>query len=109
LVAGLATTLAFTGILSLASMRALFRHSLERDSRLSGSVGCIGANRERPGHEPGHRGACNECFRCIHLVFGFLAFEPLVAVIDREMLKIGSMCIEKCFNEDYASPHWMEL
>ncbi len=52
-----------------------FRHRLERDSSLSGCVGCIGANRERPGHESGHRGARDECFRCVHLVFWFLAFE----------------------------------
>jgi hypothetical protein len=38
------------------------------------------------------------------LVFLLLSFSP-VAVIDHEMLKIGSMCVQKCFNEDYASPY----
>jgi len=70
LVTGLAATLAFTGVLSFAGMGfTLLRHGLERDSGLGGFAGCIGADRERPGHEPGHRGARDECFRCIHLVF----------------------------------------
>ena len=56
-------------------MRALLvGHRLERDPSLSGCVGSVGADRERPGHEPGHRGARDKCFRCVHLVFWFLAF-----------------------------------
>ena len=95
LVTGLAATLAFTGILSLAGMRALLSHGLERDSSLGGGVGCIGADRERPGHEPGDRGACDECFRCVHLVFCFLAFELLIGGRNPpEVLKMGSMTRE---------------
>ena len=72
LVTGLAATLAFTVVLPFAGMYALFfRHRLERDSSLGGCVGCIGSNRERPGHEPRYRGACDECFRCFHLFFCF--------------------------------------
>lgn len=74
-VTSLAAALAFAGVFSLAGMGALLvRHRLKRDSSLSGCVGCVGANRKRPGHEPGHRGARDECFRCVHLVFWFLAF-----------------------------------
>ena len=78
LVAGLAATLAFTGILPLTGLCAFIPHGLERDSSLGGCVGCIGADRERPGHEPGHRRSRDECFRCVHLVFWFLAFELLI-------------------------------
>jgi hypothetical protein len=74
-VTSLAAALAFAGVLSLAGMRALLvGHRLERDSSLSGCVRSVGADRERPGHEPGHRGARDKCFRCVHLVFWFLAF-----------------------------------
>ena len=71
-VTSLAAALAFTGVLPFARVYALFRHGLERDPGLGGCVRCIGADRQRPGHEPGHRGARDECFRCIHLVFCFL-------------------------------------
>ena len=75
-VTSLAAALAFTGVLSFTGVGAclLLRQSLERDSGLRGCAGCIGADRERPGHEPGHRGARDECFLRIHLVFGFLVF-----------------------------------
>jgi hypothetical protein len=79
-VTGFAAALAFTGVLSFTGVGAclLLRQGLERDSGLRGCAGCIGADRERPGNEPGHRGACDECFRCFHLFFYFVAFELLI-------------------------------
>jgi hypothetical protein len=71
-VTSLAAALTFAGVLSFAGVSALVRQGLERDSGLSWCAGCIGANRERPGHKPGHRGARDECFRCFHLVLVLL-------------------------------------
>jgi hypothetical protein len=90
LVAGFATALAFTGVLSFTGVRPFVPHSLKRNSSLGGCVGCMDANRQRSGHETGYRGACDECFRCFHLVFCFLLLSfSFSAEIRRESLKMG--------------------
>jgi hypothetical protein len=53
-VTSLAAALTFAGVFSFAGVGAclLLRQGLERDSGLRGCIGCVGANRQRSGHEP---------------------------------------------------------
>jgi hypothetical protein len=76
-VTGFAATLALAGILPFARMGAFVGHGLKGDPGLSGRVGCVSANRQRPSHKPGHCGTREECFGCFHVVFCFLTFEAL--------------------------------
>ena len=107
-VTSLAAALAFTGVLSFAGVRTLlaFCQGLQRDSGLGGCAGCIGANREGSGHEPGHRGARDECFCCFHFGFWFLAFLSSPSCGSkprREVFKMVEVRIP--LHEDYV-PVW---
>ncbi|MET0253150.1 MAG: hypothetical protein ABW214_03890 [Terrimicrobiaceae bacterium] len=74
---GFATALPFTVVFSLAGMRAFLCHGLQRNPSWSWLAGCKGADGHRSGHQTGHSGAREECFRCIHLVLLVFASEFL--------------------------------
>jgi hypothetical protein len=109
-VTGFAATLALAGILPFARMGAFVGHGLKGDPGLSGCVGCISANRQRPGHKPGHCGTREECFGCFHVVFCFLTFEApdgaCAAARDSKWFDVRRRVL---FNENYASFCRMEL
>ena len=104
LVTGLAAALAFTGVLSFAGMCALFPHRLERDSGLRGCAGCIGANRERPGHEPGHRGAREECSGFHGIVLSLIALLLTVARLTQLLIRVRDAVLYSRAGDDFSTP-----
>jgi hypothetical protein len=80
LIPGLAAALALTGVLSLASVGAFLPHCLEGNSGWGRFAGREGADSHRSGHETGHRGTRDECFRCIHVVLLFLLLRSSILV-----------------------------